>query len=181
MYEWAACFCDSFWIFRFFFNFSCFASPCVSIWLVGIQEEIRHSLIHSVALDCHSVRDALHSRTAAQCCFKENKNSWTLCDMFCSVLNNLLQHKPSKLPASSCPFFDKFFVLFVVYIYTIYRTILFIKTGNADKTRSTRRRISRMMWSQRSLSIAVTLCQKLPQTVTLQQPWLRLPLNVSTK
>lgn len=30
--------------------FVCFASPCVSIGLVCIQEEIRHSFIHSVAL-----------------------------------------------------------------------------------------------------------------------------------
>lgn len=91
------------------FSFVCFASPCVSIWLVCIQQKIRHSFIHSVALDCHSVRDALKlpSPTAALCCFKKNLFKHFV---ICFVLNNLLQPLVSSLP--SCTFSIYTFSLF---------------------------------------------------------------------
>lgn len=99
---------------------------------------------------------------------------------FSTTLPNLY---PPHCPRPSCTFLTSFLSCFpfliYIYIYTIYRTLLFFKIGNADKTSSTRRRISWMMWFQRHLSIAVTLCQKLPQTATLWQPCNGGHLNVS--
>ena len=148
----------------------CFASPLVSIWLVCIQEEIRHSFIHSVALRLpfsQTRRSCVQQQLRNVAFFKKKKNLF-------NTLWYVLLH--SEQPSPTCTLltarvqlhFLKFFVMFSFsHIYTIYRTLLFFKTGNADKTSSTRRRISWMMRFQRRLSIAVTLCQQLPQTATL--------------
>lgn len=89
--------------------------------------------------------------------------------MFCSIPNIPPQSLPFLAARVQLHFLDKFFCHFFSYIYIyiyyiyLYRTLLFFKTGNADKTCSTRRRISWMMRFQTLFCpFAVTLCQKPP-------------------
>lgn len=94
------------WHPSYFLEFSClvfkFCLPSfshVSIWLLFIQEEIRHSFIHSVALDAiqSEMRWNCFQQQLRNVAFlkNKNKNSLTLGDMFCSILIN-----PAKLVPS---------------------------------------------------------------------------------
>lgn len=99
----------------------CFASPLVSIWLVCIQEEIRHSFIHSVALRLP------FSQTRRSCVQQQLRNVAFKKKNLFNTLWYVLLH--SEQPSPTCTLltarvhlhFLKFFVRFSFsHIYILY-------------------------------------------------------------